>query len=87
MLMFTAARMTVRNNLWDWQSLSPDSGPGTLFFQFCDALEVATNGTIAPASGFGLNHALDAWSSFFNTTYLPLRPSFISALISRMRES
>jgi hypothetical protein len=85
--MFTAARMTVRNNLWDWQSLSPESGPGTLFFQFCDALEVATNGTIAPASGFGLTHALDAWSSFFNTTYLPLRTSSIPVLGSRVRKS
>ena len=29
----------MRNNLWEWQSLSPSSGGGT-FFEFCDALEV-----------------------------------------------
>ncbi|KAI0029923.1 serine carboxypeptidase S28-domain-containing protein [Vararia minispora EC-137] len=61
----------LRNNLWDWQNLSPDDGPGTLFFQFCDALEV-DNGTVAPASGFGRDHALDAWGSFFANRYLPL---------------
>ncbi|TFY55377.1 hypothetical protein EVG20_g9334, partial [Dentipellis fragilis] len=30
----------LRNNLWDWQNLSPLSGPGAHFYQFCDALEV-----------------------------------------------
>ncbi|KAJ3735180.1 peptidase S28 [Lentinula guzmanii] len=58
-----------RNNLWDWQSLSPTSGPGATFFDFCDALEVK-NGVNAPASGWGLDHALTAWGSFWNETYL-----------------
>jgi hypothetical protein len=62
----------VRNNLWDWQSLAPDVGPGAQFFDFCDALEVDKNGKIASASGFGLDHALDAWGTYFNATYLPL---------------
>ncbi|KAF8827103.1 hypothetical protein HHX47_DHR5000888 [Lentinula edodes] len=58
-----------RNNLWDWQSLSPTSGPGATFFQFCDALEVK-DGVNAPATGWGLDHALTAWGSFWNETYL-----------------
>ncbi|KZV70719.1 hypothetical protein PENSPDRAFT_578945 [Peniophora sp. CONT] len=61
----------LRNNLWDWQSLQVYSGPGTQFYKFCDALEKDANGTVAPASGFGLDHALKAWSSYFNSTYLP----------------
>ncbi|GJE96313.1 serine carboxypeptidase S28-domain-containing protein [Phanerochaete sordida] len=60
---------SLRNNLWDWQSLSPDTGSEGQFFQFCDALEVK-NGTVAPASGFGLEHALTAWGSYWNSTYL-----------------
>ncbi|KAF8914245.1 serine carboxypeptidase S28-domain-containing protein [Gymnopilus junonius] len=59
----------LRNNLWDWQSLQPTSGPGATFFDFCDALEVK-NGQIAPASGFGLEHALQAWGSFWKNGYL-----------------
>ncbi|KAL7282649.1 hypothetical protein ACG7TL_004122 [Trametes sanguinea] len=49
----------LRNNLWDWQSLSPSSGGG-LFFEFCDALEVK-NGISAGPNGWGLDHALQAW--------------------------
>ena len=67
--------ITVRNNLWDWQSLQVYSGPGTQFYEFCDALEKDADGSVAPASGFGLDHALKAWSSYFNSTYLPLRMS------------
>ena len=59
----------MRNNLWDWQSLSPTSGGGT-FFEFCDALEVK-NGVSAGAKGWGLDHTLKAWSTFWTDTYLP----------------
>jgi hypothetical protein len=59
----------VQNNLWDWQSLQVTSGPGELFFQFCDALEVK-DGQSATATGWGLDHALAAWSSYFKNTYL-----------------
>ncbi|KAH9943173.1 peptidase S28 [Epithele typhae] len=59
----------LRNNLWDWQSLSPTAGYGT-FFQFCDALEVK-NGKSASAKGWGLNNALQAWSSFWVNEYYP----------------
>lgn len=62
----------VRNNLWDWQSLQPATGPGATFFEFCDALEVK-DGVSAPAAGWGLAHALPAWSSFFSQSYLPDR--------------
>jgi hypothetical protein len=63
---------SLRNNLWDWQGLSLTSGPGAQFFNFCDALEVK-NGVNAPAAGWGLDHALAAWSSYWSTTYLALR--------------
>ncbi|KIJ35161.1 hypothetical protein M422DRAFT_69992 [Sphaerobolus stellatus SS14] len=60
----------LRNILWDWQSLQPYVGPNATFFQSCDALEVK-NGVNAPASGWGLQHALSAWGSYFKNTYLP----------------
>jgi hypothetical protein len=62
----------VRNNLWDWQLLQPTSGPGAAFFRFCDALEVK-DGNTAPATGWGLDHALPAWGAYFKNTYLPTR--------------
>ncbi|KAJ7771109.1 peptidase S28 [Mycena maculata] len=61
----------LQDNLFDWQSLSLSGGAGGLFFQFCDALEVK-NGINAPAAGWGLDHALEAWSSFWRTTYFAL---------------
>ena len=61
----------LRNNLWDWQSLSPSSGYG-LFHEFCDALEVK-DGKSAGPKGWGLDHALQAWGSFWNETYYELR--------------
>ena len=63
--------MQVRNNLWDWQALDPSSGPNTQFFEFCDALEVDADGTVAPESGFGAEHTLEAWGAYFKDTYLP----------------
>ncbi|KAK7062118.1 peptidase S28 [Favolaschia claudopus] len=62
---------SLRNNLWDWQGLSLTVGPGAQFFNFCDALEVK-NGVSAPAAGWGLDHALGAWSSYWTSTYLTL---------------
>ncbi|KAF9077060.1 serine carboxypeptidase S28-domain-containing protein [Rhodocollybia butyracea] len=59
----------VRNNLWDWQSLQPETGPGAKFFESCDALEVK-NGVNAPATGWGLENALSAWGSFWNSSYI-----------------
>ncbi|KAJ7437078.1 peptidase S28 [Mycena galericulata] len=62
---------SLRENLWDWQSLSLADGASGVFFQFCDALEVK-DGVNAPATGWGLDHALVAWSSYWTTTYLAL---------------
>ncbi|KAG5639714.1 hypothetical protein H0H81_005897 [Sphagnurus paluster] len=61
----------LRNNLWDWQSLQPTSGPNAQFYRFCDALEVK-DGISAPAEGWGLDHALAAWASYFKNTYYPI---------------
>jgi len=55
-------------NLVDWQLLQPDFGPGALFFEFCDALEVK-DGVTASATGWGLENAINSWGSFWNTTY------------------
>ena len=55
----------MQQNLFSWQSLQLDSGPNQAFYQFCDALEVK-NGVSAPASGWGLDHALQAWGSYWN---------------------
>lgn len=58
----------MRNNLWDWQSLTPVTGYAK-FFQFCDALEVK-DGVSATASGWGVDHALAAWGKFWTSGYL-----------------
>ncbi|KII94856.1 hypothetical protein PLICRDRAFT_97795 [Plicaturopsis crispa FD-325 SS-3] len=60
----------LRNPIWAWQDLQPSSGPGGEFYEFCDALEVK-GGKSAPAAGWGLDHALQAWGSFYKKTYLP----------------
>jgi hypothetical protein len=58
----------VKLNLVDWQSLQPDVGPGALFFEFYDALEVK-DGVTASATGWGLENAINSWGSFWNNTY------------------
>ena len=63
---------SVRNILWDWQSLQPYVGAGATFFKSCDAIEVM-NGVSAPATGWGLDHALSAWGGYFKNVYLPQR--------------
>ncbi|KAL4078879.1 peptidase S28 [Scleroderma yunnanense] len=55
-------------NLQDWQSIQPFTGPGALFYQFCDALEVK-DGQSADKNGWGLEHAIEAWGAFWNSTY------------------
>ncbi|KAG1728280.1 peptidase S28 [Suillus paluster] len=55
-------------NLFDWQNLEPYVGPGALFFQFCDALEVK-DGVNAGSQGWGLENAIYSWGKFWNTTY------------------
>ncbi|KAF7792825.1 hypothetical protein EIP86_003925 [Pleurotus ostreatoroseus] len=58
----------LRNNIWDWQDLQPESGPGQSFFEFCDALEVQ-DGQVAGLSGFGMTTALRQWSEYWNNEY------------------
>ncbi|KAG1743017.1 peptidase S28 [Suillus lakei] len=58
----------LQSNLFDWQSLQPDVGPGAMFFEFCDALEVK-NGVNAGPEGWGLENAIYSWGNFWNTTY------------------
>ena len=41
------------------------------FYAFCDALEVASNGKHAPASGWGLKTALQAWGNLWNQSLYP----------------
>ncbi|KAG2346899.1 hypothetical protein BDR05DRAFT_928527 [Suillus weaverae] len=55
-------------NLWDWQSMSPDDGPNSQFYQFCDALEVK-DGVNAGPEGWGLDNAINSWGNYWNTTY------------------
>ncbi|KAG0695749.1 peptidase S28 [Suillus ampliporus] len=55
-------------NLFDWQSLQLYVGPGAIFFEFCDALEVK-DGVNAGPEGWGLENAIYSWGNFWNTTY------------------
>ena len=55
----------LRYNLWRWQDIGPTTGRDAWFHRFCDALEVK-DGVPAGASGWGLDHALKAWGSFWN---------------------
>ncbi|OJA10423.1 hypothetical protein AZE42_08964 [Rhizopogon vesiculosus] len=43
--------MALTINLVDWQSLQPYVGPGTMFFKFCDALEVKDGINAGPVCG------------------------------------
>ncbi|KZV68146.1 peptidase S28 [Peniophora sp. CONT] len=61
---------TLKNPIYQWQDLQPDSGSSAGFFIFCDVLEVKDNET-APAEGWGLEHALAAWGAYFKNGYLP----------------
>lgn len=67
----------VISNLYDWQSLNITSGPHTQFYNFCDALEVK-DGVQAPASGWGGEHAINAWGSYWRDFYFEQRKLFYS---------
>ncbi|KAG7441696.1 peptidase S28 [Guyanagaster necrorhizus] len=58
----------LRWDLWTWQDLQPNTGPGAAFYQFCDALEVK-DGVSAPESGWGVDNALSAWANWFAVNY------------------
>ncbi|RDX48552.1 peptidase S28 [Lentinus brumalis] len=55
------AAMKLPFNYWQEGSIESES---VGFYQFCDALEV-DKGKSAPASGWGLDHALKAWGAFW----------------------
>ncbi|EIW74346.1 peptidase S28 [Coniophora puteana RWD-64-598 SS2] len=56
-------------NLADWQELQPDSGANQTFYRFCDALEVNAGGESAGEQGWGVEHAVQAWGSFWKAEY------------------
>lgn len=58
----------MKYNLGDWQELQPWTGPGAPFYQFCDALEVK-DGENAPPTGWGADHAIQAWGDFWTRGY------------------
>ena len=71
--------------------MQPDSGPNGDFFKFCDALEVK-NGVSAPAAGWGLDNALQAWGSYWKNSFyvqstLKLRHLLYFPLISLDHQS
>ena len=52
----------VQSDLFAWQALNVTT-LGRQFYDFFNALEVK-DGVPAPASGWGLDHALSAWGSY-----------------------
>ena len=54
---------------WQELQLAPELTDLT-FFGFCDALEVQ-DGANAPEGGWGVNHALPAWGSWWQNEYYP----------------
>ena len=57
-------RITVEGVLTLWQNLQLAPGPNDTFYSFCDALEVK-DGEVAGEDGWGLEHALAAWGSYY----------------------
>ncbi|RXW25473.1 hypothetical protein EST38_g449 [Candolleomyces aberdarensis] len=60
----------LRNNLWDWQRLQPNTGSLSIFHRFCDQIEMKS-GVPGPEEGWGLDHALVAWGKFWRREYYP----------------
>ena len=64
----------VRINLEYYQDVQPSDGPdgtGSVFYDFCDALEVV-NGTVASAEGWGRENAINAWGKFWTDGFYDL---------------
>lgn len=49
-------------NYWQEGSVTTRSNG---FYQFCDAMEADEKGRKAPASGWGIDHALKAWGDYW----------------------
>ncbi|KAF4615694.1 hypothetical protein D9613_012558 [Agrocybe pediades] len=57
----------MRAPMEEWQNLAVSTNRLSLFYDFCDALEVQ-NGRIAPANGWGLDIARQAWAKYYLTS-------------------
>ncbi|KAI0063287.1 peptidase S28 [Artomyces pyxidatus] len=61
---------TLMDHVSAWQDLQPGFDPAEEdFFDFCDHLEVK-NGTMAPAGGWGVDHAVAAWANYTKADYM-----------------
>ncbi|KAF6762003.1 serine carboxypeptidase S28-domain-containing protein [Ephemerocybe angulata] len=60
----------LRNNLWDWQQLQPNTGSQSIFYRFCDQIQVKA-GVPAPPGGWGAEYAITAWGKFWRREYYP----------------
>ena len=63
--------MLVREIFFMWQDIQPDGAYYNVIY-FCDQLEVK-DGEVAPASGWGVDHALSAWASVWKGQFLRIR--------------
>ncbi|KAF9554962.1 hypothetical protein CPC08DRAFT_712435 [Agrocybe pediades] len=50
--------------LREWRSLTVTTSRMSLFYPFCDSLEVKDDGEIAPEDGWGLDQAIAGWAKF-----------------------
>ncbi|KAF9026495.1 hypothetical protein BDZ89DRAFT_1067591 [Hymenopellis radicata] len=65
-----------------WQDLQPAAGPNQMFYEFCDLLqvwEVDGKNTSAPESGWGLDHALEAFGSWMRERHPSISDADISS--------
>ncbi|KAI0048182.1 peptidase S28 [Auriscalpium vulgare] len=61
--------VALKNNLWAWQFLGPSSGDdASVFYDFCDALEVVDGANAGP-NGRGGEYALAAWGKYWTDGY------------------
>ncbi|KAI0054263.1 hypothetical protein BV25DRAFT_1776703, partial [Artomyces pyxidatus] len=61
---------TLKGHITAWQDLQPGFDPtDENFFDLCDHLEVK-NGTMAPAGGWGVDHAVAAWANYTKEDYM-----------------
>lgn len=69
MTLFTVSPVTFPVS--SWQGLQPSGElADSPFFEFCDAIEVR-DGVNAPAEGWGLDYALQAFGAYWSNTYYP----------------
>ncbi|KIY62976.1 peptidase S28 [Cylindrobasidium torrendii FP15055 ss-10] len=76
----------LRWDLWEWQNIQPTAGyDGTTFWKFCDALEwKEEEGVAADPGGWGLEHAVNAWGTWFQGKYFKPLPAPYSNIASEL---